>query len=72
MYYLMNWISIFFITITIALIYTKEVSSTVVLVFLIIAAAAKIFASAYAMSKYDELEDRIKKLENKKENENEH
>lgn len=67
MYYLLNHMFILFLTITIVLIYTKEVSSSFVLVFLMIAATARIFASAYAESKYSKLEDRIKKLENKKE-----
>lgn len=67
MYYLLNHIFIFFLTIAFALAYTKEVSDGFVLVFLIIAAAASLLASAYATSKYNALEDRIKKLENKKE-----
>lgn len=69
MYYLLNHMFILFLTIAVVLVYTKEVSSTFVLVFLIIAAAASLFASAYATSKYNALEDRIKKLENKREDE---
>lgn len=67
MYYLLNHVFIFFLTIAIALVYTKEVSDWFILAFLLIADVAKIGASAYAQSKYLELEDRIKKLENKKE-----
>ena len=67
MYYLLNLIFVFFLTIGIALVYTKEVSDGFVLAFLLIAAVAKLCASAYAQSKYFDLEDRIKKLENKKE-----
>lgn len=67
MYYLLNHIFIFFLTIAIVLIYTKEVSDSFVLVFLMIAAVANLFASAYAELKYSKLEDRIKTLENKKE-----
>lgn len=67
MYYLLNHIFIFFLTIAIALVYTKEAPSGFVLVFLLIAAAANLFASAYATSKYNALVDRIEKLENKKE-----
>lgn len=67
MYYLLNHIFILFLTIAIGLVYTKEVSSSFVLVFLMIAAAAHLFASAYLESKYSKLEDRVKKLENKKE-----
>lgn len=66
MYYLLNHMFILFLTIAIVLVYTKEVSSTFVLVFLMIAAAAHLFASAYAESKYSKLEDRINKLENKR------
>lgn len=67
MYYLLNLIFVFSLTIGIALVYTKEASSTFVLVFLMIAGASHLFASAYAESKYSKLEDRIKKLENRKE-----
>lgn len=67
MYYLLNHIFILFLTIAIGLIYTKEASSGFVLVFLLIAATANLFASAYATSKYSKLEDRIEELENRKE-----
>lgn len=67
MYCALNYISIFFLTIAIVLVYAKEPSTIFVLVFLMIAAVANIFASAYATWKYDKLEDRIEKLENKKE-----
>lgn len=67
MYYFLNYIFTMFLMISIALVYTKEVSSTFVLVFLIIAAVASFLASAYAMSKYNALVDRIKKMENRKE-----
>lgn len=67
MYYVLNHMFILFLTIAIGLVYTKEVSDGFVLVFLIIAAAASLLASAYATSKYNALEDRIKKLENKRE-----
>lgn len=66
MYYLLNHIFIVFITIAISIAYTKEASSGFVLAFLLIAAVANLCASAYATSKYT-LEDRIEKLENKKE-----
>lgn len=68
MYYLLNHMFIFFLVIAIGLAYTKDASSTFVLVLLMIAAAAHLFASAYAESKYDKLKNRIEKLENKKEN----
>jgi hypothetical protein len=50
---------------SIALVYTKEASSGFILAFLTIAAAANLFASAYATWKYSKLEDHIKKLESK-------
>lgn len=66
-YYLLNHIFILFLTLGIALVYTKEVPDGFILAFLLIAAVAKLVASAYAQSKYFYLEDRIKKLENKRE-----
>ena len=65
MYYFLNHIFIFFLTIAIVLVYTKEASSGFILAFLTIASAANLFASAYATWKYSKLEDRIKKLESK-------
>lgn len=67
MYYLLNLTFTMFMTISIALVYTHEASSRVVLIFLLVAACFHLFASAYATSKYSALEDRIMKLENKKE-----
>lgn len=67
MYYLLNHIFIFFLTIAIYLVYTKEASSGFALAFLLIAAIANLCASAYATSKYNALEDRIEELENKNE-----
>lgn len=55
-----------FLTLGIALVYTREVSDGFILAFLLIAAVAKFCASVYAQSKYLYLEDRIKKLENKR------
>lgn len=65
MYYLLNYIFIIFSMFSIALVYTKEASSGFILAFITIAAAANLFASAYATWKYDKLKDRIKKLESK-------
>ena len=67
MYYLLNHIFIYFLILGIALVYTKEVSDGFIFAFLLLAAVAKLGASYYAQSKYFDLEDRIKKLENKKE-----
>lgn len=65
MYYFLNYIFTMFLMISIALVYTKEVSSTFVLVFLIIAAVASFLASTYATWKYNALKDRLKRLESK-------
>lgn len=67
MYYLLNHVFILFLIIAIGLVYTKEVSSTLVWVLLMIAAVSHLLASAYVESKYDKLKNRIEKLENKKE-----
>lgn len=65
MYYMLNHIFIVFITIAISIACTKEASSALVLVLLLIAAVANLCASAYATSKYSKLEDRIEELENR-------
>lgn len=67
MYYLLNFIFVFFLIIGIALVYTKEVSDSFIAAFLLTAVIAKLVASAYAQLKYFDFEDRIKKLKNKKE-----
>lgn len=67
MYYLLNLIFVFSLTIGIALVYTKEVSDGFIAAVLLTAVIVKLVASAYAQSKYFDFEDRIKKLENKKE-----
>lgn len=67
MYYLLNLIFVFSLTIGIALVYTKEVPDGFIAAFLLTAVVSKLVASAYAQSKYFGLEDRIEKLENKKE-----
>lgn len=67
MYYLLNLVFVFSLTIGIALVYAKEVSDGFIAAFLLTAAVVKLVASAYAQSKYFDLEDRIEKLENKKE-----
>lgn len=67
MYYLLNLVFVFSLTIGIALVYTKEVSDGFILAFILIADVAKLVASSYAQSKYFDLEDRIEKLENKTE-----
>lgn len=67
MYYLLNLVFTMFIIIAIAIVYNNSASSGVILAFLLVAACFHLFASAYATAKYNALEDRIKKLENKKE-----
>lgn len=67
MYYLLNYIFIFFLTIAIALVYDGTAPYGFILASLLIAVCLHVVAAYYATSKYNELEDRIKKLENKKE-----
>lgn len=67
MYYLLNLVFTMFIIIAIAIVYNNSASSRFILPFLLVAACFHLFASTYATSKYNALEDRIKKLENKKE-----
>lgn len=67
MYYLLNRAYILFLTVAIVLIRANELPGWVTLAILLAAAACELFASAYAASKYNALEDRIKNLENKRE-----
>lgn len=67
MYYLLNLVFITFISIVIALVYDGTASSEFILPFLLIALWSYMFDASYATSKYYELKDRIKKLENRKE-----
>ena len=67
MYYLLNYAFIFFLSIVIVLVYDGTAPYGFILAFLFIAVALYSVAGYYATSKYNDLEDRIKKLENKKE-----
>lgn len=67
MYYLLNFVFTMFLSITIALAYEKTAPSGFIVSFLIIALCFHLFAAAYAESKYNALVNRIKKLENRKE-----
>ena len=67
MYYLLNFVFTIFLAITIALVYEGTTSSRFILPFLLIAMSFHLTAAAYATSRYYVLKDRIKKLENKKE-----
>lgn len=67
MYYLLNLVFVVSLTIGIALVYAREVSDGFIAAFILTAVVSKLIASAYAQSKYFDLEDRIEKLENKKE-----
>ena len=68
MYYLLNYAFAMFMAITIALVYNKTAPSGVIVALLVIGMTFELIASVYAESKYNDLKDRIKKLENKKEN----
>lgn len=67
MYYLLNYAFAMFMAITIALVYNKTAPSEVIVVLLVIGMSFELIASVYAESKYNDLKDRIEKLENRKE-----
>lgn len=67
MYYLLNLMFITFISITIALVYDGTAPYGFILAFLLIAVCLHLITSAYATSEYLALEERVKKLENRKE-----
>lgn len=69
MYYLMSYAFIFFLSIVIVLVYDGTAPYGFILAFICIAVVLHSGAAYYAMSKYNALEDRIKKLENKREDE---
>lgn len=68
MYYLLNYAFTMFMAMTIALVYNKTAPSGVIVAVLVIGMTFELIASIYAESKFNDLKDRIKKLENKKEN----
>lgn len=68
MYYVTNFVSCFFTIIAIAIVYEKTAPSWLILVLLLTAGCFQFIASALLVAKYDKLEERIKKLESKKEN----
>lgn len=68
MYYLLNYAFAMFMAMTIALVYNKTAPSGVIVALLVIGMTFELIASIYAESKFNDLKDRIKKLENKKEN----
>lgn len=67
MYYLLNYAFTMFMAITIALVYNKTAPSGVIVALLVIGMTFELIASVYAESKYDDLKNRIKTLENRKE-----
>ncbi len=66
MYYLLNYAFVFFLTIAIAIAYDGTTPYGFILAFLLIAVCLHMVAAYYATSKYYDLEDRVKKLENRK------
>ena len=70
MYYVFNYISCYFTLLSIAVVYEKNAPSWLILILLLVAGCFQMIASARAVAKHDELEKRIKKLENKKEEKN--
>ena len=66
MYYVFNFISCYFTLISIAVTYEKNMPSWLILILLLVAGCFQMIASARAVAKHDELEKRIKNLENNK------
>lgn len=66
MYYAFNLASWFFTIVAIALVYDETVSPWVVLTLLLSAACFQLVSSVYVVLTHDELEERVKKLKNKK------
>lgn len=69
MYYLLNLMSWVFTIVAIALMYNETASSGVVVTLLICAAWFQMVASIYIVLVQNDFNERIKKLENKKEDE---
>lgn len=71
MYYMANFISYFFTLVAIAIVYEKNAPSWVILMLLCTAMCFHLFASVWVVEKCDDLEKRIRKLENEKDKNNE-
>ena len=68
MYYVVNLISCFLTTIAISIVvYGKTAPSWLILILLFSAVCFQLVASVWVVEKHDDLEARIEKLENKKE-----
>lgn len=67
MYYLLNLMSWVFTIVAIALVYNKTASAGLVVTLLLSGACFQMVASTYIVSLQDDLEKRIEKLENRKE-----
>ena len=68
MYYAVNLISCFLTTIAISIVvYGKTTLSWLILILLFSAVCFQLVASVWVVEKHDDLEARIEKLENKKE-----
>lgn len=67
MYIVFNYLFLFFMSISIAVVYEGNAPSWLILLLLLTAECFQVSASSLLEKKYDNLESRIKKLENKKE-----
>lgn len=67
MCYVTNYISCLFTLITIAAVYENTAPSWLILVLLFAAGVFQVIASGLTVAKHNELEEHIKKLENKEE-----
>lgn len=67
MYYLLNFISCVLTIIAISIVYGKTAPPWIIMILLFSAGFFQLVASIWIVEKHDDLEERIKKLENKRE-----
>lgn len=67
MYYVFNYISCFFTLVSIGIVYEKNAPSWLILILLVAAGCFQAFASTFLEEKHGDFEERIRKLENEKE-----
>lgn len=67
MYYVFKHISCFFTLVSIGVVYEKNAPSWLIVILLVVAGCFQAFASAFLEEKHDDFEERIRKLENEKE-----
>lgn len=71
MYIIFNYLFLFFMSISIAVVYERNAPAWLILLLLTTAVCCQISASSLIEKRHNDLEERIKKLENKKDKNNE-